>query len=138
MLPLPSMRQGFLTILVGILFANTTISAQTPEDLEKMGREATPFQFKLKFNGIGAVSPGDAKYAKITALLDKFKSQVPGSIQLPFKVQGPEAGQKPVLTPDQQTLLKDQSTRFFREMAELNLTVQDLQRYKEIFKNKTK
>ncbi|MGB5029780.1 MAG: carboxypeptidase regulatory-like domain-containing protein [Chitinophagaceae bacterium] len=136
MLPLPSMRQGFITILIGILFANTSISAQTQEDLEKMGREAKPFQFKLKFNGVGAVNPGDAKYATITALLDKYKSQVPGHIQLPFKVQGPEAGQKPVLSPDQQTLLKDQSTRFFREMAELKLTVQDLQRYKEVFKNK--
>ncbi|MBP6215457.1 MAG: hypothetical protein KA399_04585, partial [Chitinophagaceae bacterium] len=136
MLPLPSMRQGFITILIGILFANTSISAQTQEDLEKMGREAKPFQFKLKFNGVGAVNPGDAKYATITALLDKYKSQVPGEIQRPFKVQGPEAGQKPVLSPDQQTLLKDQSTRFFREMAELKLTVQDLQRYKEVFKNK--
>ena len=135
MLPLPSMRQGFIAILAALLSASISSTAQTTEDLEKMGREAKPFQFHLKFKG-SAAGAIETKYAKITALLDKYKNSVPGGLQQPFKVQGPEAGQKPYLTDDQQSSLKNHSTQFFREMADLKLTLWDLQEYKDKFKNK--
>ncbi|HRF20006.1 MAG TPA: hypothetical protein PK977_17640, partial [Chitinophagaceae bacterium] len=135
MLPLPSMRQGFIAILAGLLFASITATAQTTEDLEKMARDAKPFQFHLKFRG-SVVDPLEVKYAKITALLDKYNKGVPGHLQQPFKVQGPEASQKPNLSIEQEASLKNYSTQFFQEMAKLKLTVWDLQEYKDKFKNK--
>ena len=136
MLPLPFFRLRLINFLLISIFSSTTILAQTADDLERMGKDAKGFIFHLKFNGSGNVTPGDAKYAKITALLDKYKSQVDPSIQKPFKVQGPEASQKPFLIDEQRSALKNQATMFFREMAEQKLTVQDLQRYKEVFKNR--
>lgn len=136
MFALRPLRQGFPVFLAIILLTGLQNSyAQTPEDLEKMGKEAQGFQFKLKFRGSPPPTADDIKFRAITELLNKYKGQVPADLQLPFRAQGPQAAEKPFLTDDQQASLKDQSTRFFREMAEKNLTVQDLQKYKEVFKN---
>lgn len=126
MSPLQFLRQGLIYFFLLSYFTTTAILAQRPDELEKMGKDAKGFIFKLKFNGSGDVSPGDAKYAKITALLDKYKSQVSDNIQKPFKVQGPEASQKPFLIDEQRSALKTQATMFFRKMAEQKLIVQDL------------
>ena len=136
MLPLPSLRQGVFTILTGLLLFTVKSTAQTSEDLAKMGKEAEGYQFHLKFRGTAAGTIADEKYAKISSLLDKYKNNVPAGLQLPFKVQGPGAGQKPFLTEEQQSSLKNSSTAFFREMASLKLTIWDLQQYKDQFKNK--
>ena len=126
MSPLQFLRQGLIYFFLLSYFTTTAILAQRPDELEKMGKDAKGFIFKLKFNGSGDVSPGDAKYAKITSLLDNYKSQVPANIQLPFKVKGPEASQKPFLIDEQSFELRNQATMFFREMAEQKLLVQDL------------
>ncbi len=136
MLSLPYLRQGVITILASLLLFSITSKAQLPEDLEKMAKDGDGYQYKLVFKGSSALSPADAKYASISALLDKYKSSVPDELQKPFRVQGPEAGQKPVLTESQQASLKRNTTLFFNEMASKGLTVLDLQRYKEVFKNK--
>ncbi|MGB3008316.1 MAG: carboxypeptidase-like regulatory domain-containing protein [Chitinophagaceae bacterium] len=137
MKPLLLHKQGFVALLLICSFFTITLHAQnTDEDLQKMGKDAKGFIFKLKFNGTSNVSPGDVKYAKITALLEKYKAQVPAGLQQPFKVKGTEAGKKPNLDVTQQSSLKSQANQFFREMAAQGLTVQDLQRYKEVFKNK--
>ncbi|MBI5373631.1 MAG: carboxypeptidase regulatory-like domain-containing protein [Sphingobacteriales bacterium] len=135
MLPLPHLRQGVFTILACLFLFSFNSVAQLPEDLETMGKEARGFQFHLKFRG-SASTLADEKYAKISSLLDKYKGLVPGELQRPFKVQGAEAGQKPFLTDEQQAALKNSSTAFFREMSALNLTLWDLQQYKDQFKNK--
>ncbi|HOZ68172.1 MAG TPA: carboxypeptidase-like regulatory domain-containing protein [Chitinophagaceae bacterium] len=135
MLPLPYLRQGGFTILAGLLLLSLKSTAQLPEDLEKMGKEAGGYQFHLKFRGT-TTTISDEKYAKISSLLEKYKVQVPADLQRPFKVQGAEAGQKPFLTDEQQSSLKNSSANFFREMANLNFTLWDLQQYKDQFKNK--
>ena len=132
---LPFPGQGFCALLL-LLLPVFLFAQPTDEDLQKMARNAEGYQFHLKFNGTGNVTPFDAKYNKITALLDKYKAQVPDGIQSPFRVQGPAAAERPFLTESQQSSLKDYSTQFFREMSAQGLTVQDLQRYKEVFKNK--
>ncbi len=135
--PLPHPRNRYTALLLfSLTISFLSFAQETDEDLQKMGKDASGFQFHLKFNGTGTVSPGDAKYLKISALLDKYKAGVPGDVQLPFRAQGPAAGQKPFLTESQQQTLKNQSVLFFNEMAAQGLTVQDLQRYKEVFKNK--
>lgn len=135
MLPLPSLRQGVFCILLGLLFFSTDSIAQLPEDLEKMGKDAEGFQFHLKFHGVTTTMAGE-KYSKISALLDKYKAQVPTSLQQPFRIQGAAAAQKPSLTTEQQADLKRNATLFFRELAEMGLSVWDLQQYKDQFKNK--
>jgi len=133
MLQLTLRRQGLATLLLALISFTPIITIAQEKDDEK---QIDKYLYAVRFEVPSTTVITAAEYARIQALLDKYRGKIPPEIQSQFNVQGEAADGRPTLTETQEATLKSITKQFFNEMAIEGLDMQKMQGFKTDYQKK--